>query len=585
MAITKLETTVNKQPIVFPRVEYTTTAIASSVIHYKDRVLPKGTYDFIVTEQGVGPASSDGSPAWLWFHSLETGKPIMSLLSGNQTQTSSTGPFTLAEDATFVLYGKNSASHMPAAVTFYPVDVPYSIEGRSTLLNVAATSTTTAFSTTTNLTTNFPYIGIGYDYDNNTVCYIQPTASSLISATVSYAVSAVKIHRLVAGATKYTKTDITFNSTNSHYIARSGSGTGYAVYPNDPKSRITTYFFIKNNELHVLSSQPIYNNGTTLSGWAKVDCATAGSKTWSLGNSDAAFTSPAATTLISDNSGSTRTYNLTHDTLSHKVISLGYHNTNGYATQWSAYWGQWDIATNTNDYTTSHGNRNRYLAGAASNVYGEAIDTFYPSASLGYAYAYGKATNSTPAMLNRSGSIYVSSAVPNKVYSNNTGTTAVNYIGGVSQINMASHLMFITPGNLFMGVSTAAYEFFISPDITSTANTTQTTLGNCNYTFTGSNYSVNKYANKGWGSPSGVSVNSTAVSGTSTAQHWSYYLVGSKLYLIHTTPTYTIQSSNYQANIMLHTYSMPATEDNIMRYATTLMGGYATPTFGLDAFN
>lgn len=585
MGITTLKPTVNRQPIVFPRVEYTTTAVASSLIHYKDHVLPKGTYDFIVTAQMVGPASSDGSPAWLWFHSLETGKPIMSLLAG-QTETASTGPFTLVEDATFVLYGKDTASYLPTAVTFYPVDVPYSFEGRTSVLTSAATSTTTTFSVTADVTTNFSYMGVGYDYDNNTVCYIQPTSSALVTSTTAYAVGAVKIHRLAAGATTYTKTNITFNTTNSWYSSLTGTaGPGYVVYPNDPQNYVTTYFFIKNNELHVLSSNAIYNDGTTMSGWAKVNCATAGTKTWSLGNSDAAFNSPTATTFTSDAGGQTRMYNYTHDTLSHKVICLGYYNTNSYATAWTAYWSQWDIATNTNDYTTSHGNRNMYLAGAASNTYGIALDCFYPSASLGYAYAYGKATNSTPALLNRSGTIYVSNAVPTKVYSNNTATV-VNYLGGVSQTNQPTHLNFITPGGLFMGKTTTSGNFFISPDITSTANTSSTTLGACNYTFTGNSYSTNKYATKAWGSPAGIAITGSGSSGTGSSNRWGYYLVGSKLYLIHAAQTYTIQGTTvYQANIIFHTYSMPATENNIMRYATTMMAGYATPTFGLNSFN
>lgn len=575
-------TAVQRKPIVYPSVEIYSTTITTAQVgtfNYTGRVVPAGWWDmqtiFAARPNGFISSGStsyaDVHPDWVQFYSVATGKIIQTISApgtlGKYGRT--TGPFYLPEDCYInILTVDTTGTSSTLDVTFYPVDMPeLTFEGSSSLLD--STNTTPTSSDTNISFASFAYnsqIGFVYDYDNDSLAIITtPNTPNLPGGGIAIA-SVLNLYRRPAGSTTYSnKVTLTLSSTNSYWSPQGYSGVDISYGLSE--------FFIKNNELHMLSGTPIFDNGTTVSGWAKVDCSTTGTKTLALGNADLNFHATKST--FSYIGSPIKSLMYTHDLLNKKVIYLGFHNNTGSdSTKWSSYWSQWDIVNNTNNYTSSLGNKHKYVGSNASGIYGWVFDAYVPDGATTRAYAIrrnGSAPGTCVVSYFIRSSNTVSTVLPTKIYSNaNDSTTPVTTATGASYVDAG--FTFYSPAGVLYGGARAIAGPIVAACPEMLSKTTASELTNdINITFR----SDADYGYARWS----TAINSGFSLTIDISQKTGFYFAGSKIYIVYTGTAIGVRNSTpvYSGNGITRVFSMPATEANILKIAK-FRGGIKSAT-------
>lgn len=580
MAISKIGgTSTTRSPIVFPNVPYANITTVSNMVYTAkmNRTVPAGWWEiqttvssYLTQVTGTGPSvSAEAAPTQIRFYSVTTKKPVYAAVLGS-IYSNNDGPLFLPEECFFEISNPQTTAAAKVDITFYPLTLPFAYEGVASHFTASDTPMTaantgiTTLPTITNAQLAMNYEFAGYDYDNNTLAIITFTNTSV--PTASYAISStIQVRRQVAGTAKYAnKVSITMSATNSWWSAVWSAGVvGVDLGYGQPS------FFIKNNLLHILSPTPIYHDGTTASGWITLDCSSSGTKTMALGNSNAAFNAPVGS-LQSSISGNSYYFGYHHDAVNKKVICLGYSNTNTDATGWTAMWAQWDIPSNTNNYTTSLGSRHRFFA--SSNLYPQALAAWSPNGATLRANAI--CTNSTivlAGMFNQANTVNTTQANANLFFyaDNNPGSAPAGSVN--STFGKAS---FVSPAGTFYGGTTengpirwASTELGLATDATS--------VGAAYGTFTSVNNKLGYYVMNGGANSSIGSTNS----------NFGFYITADKIYIIR--PTFAIgafsngASARNTGNIVTTIHSLPMTENNLL-YILSFQGGIKSAT---SAFN
>lgn len=561
-------TPVQRKPIVYPYVEvYSTSATAAQLAAMPNntRIVPAGWWELQTTFTGrpngfISSGSTtytDVHPQWVQFYSVSTGKVTQTVVAGTGYSRTA-GPFYVTEDCYIqIISTDTTTSNVSADVTLYPADMPLTFEGSSSLLEASNTTPASANTTLSFTGTMDSGLGFAYDYDNDTLAIISPTTITSTGGGAAQIARTLNVYRKTSSSTTYSpKVALTLANTNNYWNPTYNAGVDI--------KRGMTEFFIKNNELHVISGTPIYDDGTTISGWVKMDCTSSGTKTFSLGNSNLNFHATKST--FSFLSGQYKSLSYTHDFLSKKVIYLGFHNNAGTdATKWTSYWSQWDIATNTNDFTSSLGAKNRYFGN--NSVYSFALDAFAPDAATGRAYGIRMNQSSSPWQVLASAFIRstntINANLPTKVYANADEATVVNAQTGAT--NMRAGGIFYSLAGVTYGSNIVNDDYMRTACPELLTKTTNAELAN-DITIT----------NGGMSPRFGRILNSGAEFFTGG---WGFYFAGSKIYVVNTGIAYSTRNATtaYTGNIFTRVFSMPATEANLS-LVTAFRGGIKSAT-------
>jgi hypothetical protein len=557
------------QPIVFQNIPTAASSVGVTGLQaFNDRQIPAGKWNMQVIFQAYATAYSTGTPTWqsylptqVRFYSFATDKPILTL-SINTILDRQSAFFVLPEACYFDLQIDGTGSPR-VDVIFHPADngLPITTEGICSLLGPTETPPTSSNTSLDWVPGGFIASGgiqfVGFDYDNNTLAIITPRTTSVPSAAFKI-VRSVSVQRLTSGSTRYSNPVVlTWNNSNAWFSGHPGFDINYDS---------GTVFFIKDNELHCLSKYGIYDDGTTVSGWAKASCSVTASVNLTLGNTNANFNAPKAS-LRAAQSGNEPPFAYYHDVINGKVIYLGFRNQNANATAFSPRWSQWDIRTNVNDYTSTFSNQPLYPNNDLDYIVTN-LDAWVPDGATGRAYHLAHSQNIAKAV---SAGIFTQSGIfsfqyPSNVYASgnpqvfpvttNTGSTP-----------MRSNNSFIYNGK-FYGGDTNQIMAVVSEDITSATSAAAVT--NTYWTYPGQTLGSNRYNRNVQGR------------GISAANYdtWGYYVTSQKIYLINAGQAVSTRNHStklYTGNLVTKVYSMPTSDLNLRRLLV-LTGGIKTPT-------
>lgn len=381
------------QPVVINRIQ-PSTSVANTTVSYQTRVfVPKGAYGITVNISGTasyGASTTSGGVSFGGDYGLkytvtavdaDTGRPGPIVSRAFATPGAHT--IILAKDS-FVSVGLYTnqtimASNILFDMVLVPTKTPYTayptITGNRN--QTAANSATSG----SNSDVNWGSVVMGWDYDNNSPCLITGYNTTTRSSNWQQLGPTFQIWRFNQTTGKWT-----FKEWTGMSLA-SGSwvyGSGF-LFSGDWGPQL----FIKNNTIHNVVNHAIMSDGTNYHGWIKADLTVAGTTlTVNPGNTNSAFSTPVANCATVNSSFFMMYY---WDRRLHKVTYAGtisnvYNGTYG-ANNWRSYWGQWDIATGTNDYTNiNSGTADPRSAGSSSNnnlVY----NTGVADAKTGFIYA------------------------------------------------------------------------------------------------------------------------------------------------------------------------------------------------------
>lgn len=403
MGMNVLTKQTNLSSIVIPRISAITSGVtASSAGPTQTKIfVPKGKYTVSILPEGTiagGTSAAQYSPdfgapnATIVAFDADTGRPGTVFFSNKTTMLGTT--FILAKDSfvyAIVVHSiANTIFDIILTPTYSPFDAYPSITGNQSA--TATSGSTTAIDVTVYGTF------LGWDYDNSQPFIIVPTDSST-TYTNQYRFQSFILFRYNPNTNVWTKKTFTSMSTGTSISSWNvGYGLGYRT-DGTPLG-----FFIKSNFLHNVSC---FGNARDAAGyqygWLKGDISVAGSTfTIELGNTNTAF-GHINTDIASGNSGRQLYY---WDKINHKVIYNGSESST-YNGTWATYgwrhnWAQWDIATNTNDYTNVNGTVDPRIAGSTSSLgYRYAV----PDGGSGRSYVCGvNSTSAYNAYWNRNGS-------------------------------------------------------------------------------------------------------------------------------------------------------------------------------------
>lgn len=344
------------QPIVINRIQPSNVSTNSTINVTQTRVfVPKGAYAITVNISGAasyGSSSSAGTAAW------GDSYPLKYIISTVDADTGRPGPVVSRSYATTpamqLILAKDSFvsvglfAQTPLNSTYFdfvlvPTKSPY-----TAYPTITGNRTQTAINTATsgsNSDLNFGSVVMGWDYDNNSPFLITGYLTTTRSSNWQQLSAPFQIWRFNQSTGKWTFknwTGITLASGSWVYSA------GF-LFQGDWAPQT----FIKGNFIHNVCNHPIMSDGTNYHGWTKGDLTAAGNTlTMQPGNTNSAFNTAVAN-MATVNADMYMMYYW--DRRLHKVtyagtVSATFNGTYG-ANNWRSYWGQWDIATGTNDYT------------------------------------------------------------------------------------------------------------------------------------------------------------------------------------------------------------------------------------------
>lgn len=382
-------------PVVIKNVLSTNASTTSTNTTLTRHLIQKGTYT--VTTQPMGFAVGGSSLASVDFsiavgteftiltQYADNGRPGPVLIGDNNNPKANL--LILQRDAYVQATIKNNngsaaINNISYDITFTPTYSPFKSLG-----TVTGNRTSTGDSASSDSSSvNFNCAQIGWDYDRNAPLLITTNAYVTYQRTRA---SDFYLWRYNADGTwGYTFwSGIATNAGSSWY---DGSGLGFRGNQNNCRQ---SSFFIKNGYLHNLDMSGLMTDVNGLRwGWIKGDISsgtTSGTTlTMSPGHTNQDFAT--ASSSISGSNDNIMIYY--HDKVNNKVIFNGARS-NTYSGAWANYgwihyWSQWDIATNTVEYSQYNGVVDPRIAGSSAGT-NLAWDMVVPNGSTGFSYAVG----------------------------------------------------------------------------------------------------------------------------------------------------------------------------------------------------
>lgn len=382
------------QPIVINRIQPSTSTTTSTVNTVQTRVfVPKGAYAVTVNISGAASfgasvqggstdfgGSSQGLKYTISTVEADTGRPGPTISRG--TSTPAAMQLVLAKDS-FVSAGLYTTTSAIASMLFDIVLVPTKSNYTAYPTITGNRSQTAPDNSTSgsNSDINWGTVIMGWDYDNNNPFLITGLNATTRSTNWRQLSPTFQIWRFNQSTGKWTSKQWTGMSLAS------GSwvyGAGFYFYQD-----WAPQFFIKNNTIHNVVNHAIMSDGTNYHGWIKADLTVAGTTlTVNPGNTNSAFSTPTANCATVNSSFYMMYY---WDRRVHKVTYAGtisnvFNGTYG-VNNWRSYWGQWDIATGTNDYTNINSGTADPRSAGANGTSNLVYNTGVPDAKTGFIYA------------------------------------------------------------------------------------------------------------------------------------------------------------------------------------------------------
>jgi hypothetical protein len=381
------------QPIVINRIQPSNTTTNNTINVTQTRILvPKGAYSVTVTPSGAASFGASSTGATVGFGG-DNG--IKYTISSVEADTGRPGPFInrsfsssvamqliLPKDS-FISVGLYANSTTMQSMFFDVILVP-TRSAYTAYPTITGNRNTTAANTSSsgsNSDINWGSVAMGWDYDNNSPFLITGANTTTRSTNWQQLFPTFQIWRFNSTTGKWT-----FKEWTGMSLA-SGSwvyGAGFLFHGSWAPG-----LFIKGNFIHNVVNHAIMSDGTNYHGWIKADLTAAGATlTVTPGNTNTAFNTPVANCATVNSSFFMMYY---WDRRVHKVVYAGtisnvFNGTYG-ANNWRSYWGQWDIATGTNDYTNINSGtadpRSAGAAAASNLVYNSGV----PDAKTGFIYA------------------------------------------------------------------------------------------------------------------------------------------------------------------------------------------------------
>lgn len=385
-------TNVSPTPIVIKNMLANSLASTVSNATNTRHLIPKGTYTVTAEPMGFVTGGSSqalanytmGGGEWtVLTQYADTGRPGPFLMSGDISPKANL--LILQRDAYVQIAIRNAGAtnDVPFNVTFTPTYSAYKSLG-----TITANRTTVANASSTNSVDqlNVNTIQVGWDYDRNLPFIITGygTLFNLRMRAQDFYLWRANSNGTWNGS--YWN-NVVASSGNTFY---NGNGIGYRGNANNSRQ---SFFFIKNNELHNLDASGLMTDaGGWRWGWIKGNISAgtlAGATlTMSPGHTNTAFAS------LSSNIGANAENQMIyfHDRVNNKVIYngckditySGTYGTNG----WRHNWAQWDIATDTVDYSNVNGVVDPRIAGQSNELNCAWINAV-PNGSTGLSYAVG----------------------------------------------------------------------------------------------------------------------------------------------------------------------------------------------------
>ena len=431
-------------PITIKGITPTTASTTATSATATRTILPKGTYAVTLVINGTASfGSSPGSGYVSVGNGVEftvltsyadTGRPGPTLNSTDRTEVLS-NILVLNRDAYVQVGVKNESSYalFQCDIVFTPTYTPFKSLGTITGNRTSAGTS----GTTDSGDISFGTMQLGWDYDNNAPMLITASNSGTTSSQNTRSTAFYLWRYNSTGTWSYTYwNSVSAASGNSWY---NGNGIGYRGTNNNYR---WSSFFIKNGELHNLDMAGLMENTASglRWGWIKgtiTSGTTSGSTlTMSPGHTNTAF----ATSSSSISTGSDNIMIYYHDIVNNKVIYNGARSStfNGSWGQygWIHHWAQWDIATNTVDYSNSNGTIDPRIAGSTTTL---AWNAAVPDGSTGFSYAIGDNAGSAAylAKWNRTGTytgVGNFSLRDSYMPQNNSGRSYSNFLSDYNRI-------------------------------------------------------------------------------------------------------------------------------------------------------
>jgi len=388
-------TNVSYTPIVIKNM--LANAVASTVANATStrHVIPKGTYTVSAQPMGfaIGGSSSFaanytlGGGEWtVLTQYADNGRPGPFLMGNDNSPKGNI--LILQRDAYVQISLRNSngaagLNDVGFDVTFTPTYSAYkslgTITGNRTTVGGASSTATTDLS--------HKDLQVGWDYDRN-LPFLITSNGTLTSGRIR--TSDFYLWRANSSGTWDATywSNVIASSGNTFY---NGNGIGFR---GDNATEFHSSFFIKSNELHNLDQSGLMTDAAGYRwGWIKGNISagtfpTGSTLTMSPGHTNTAFAS------LSSNIGTLLNNVMTyfHDRVNNKVIYNGCKDITYSGTYvnygWRHNWAQWDIATNTVEYSNVNGVVDPRIAGGTTDT-NMGWYCAVPNASTGLSYAVG----------------------------------------------------------------------------------------------------------------------------------------------------------------------------------------------------